>query len=758
MATNYFWPGTYVDTSFADDFNSNSRWALSGGASIGSGVLTLSNAGAHAQAALSDGYVRLFKGAYDGGSAISQAMLVGCSLNGGRGSGGYGRALLLEVKLNGVAYGIALYRIFSSSFPRVQTYRNDGTFQQLSLNSFGQWSGIDIAINLSESNVAFFIQLSGGGWTSLFTLSGAPGHPMQEFQHYRIANETWGSAGGSTGTVIHSVSRADFGNVASSTPPISALVANGAVTAGGTITSTPTQTISSAGGIAPSTALGTPKANLTVFPAGAGPSAGAGVGQPAVRRIGFLIVEGSIVSTPQFGIAKVNLHDQYVSLWASGIGSTVAFGIPYVNNSQDIVPSGISDPAAMGTPIVVRALVPPLILAPRTGVKWKLVIADRNGTNLLDVTNIATDRKFSWRLNRPESASFRLPADDDRMLITHSDGFPLVWPILRFLKAYRQEPVSNTDPTPIYRLRFCGPIWQMQDDGAGEGQSTMVVAFGIMQLLQKRACIDNQGHHFMNPQGGNPPGPRFTARIGDALNALIANSKQWKGGLPIDVIGGWPATPVYVLNFEGKMIYDAFIETSDMLDGLDYEFRVKENCRADLIMSQRRGADRPNAVFTYARAGSNCVRVTRLVDAQTFSNAVVGVGSNSAVGGAAFDSGAYDNPSISVYGTMEHFANHPHIVGQFSASNPASFATLTALAQEELAFRSKMRQIISWVPQAGIAPEPFLDFDVGDTIRAHAGPILRGGFGGVQRVYGIDIDLNEEGVENLGSVLTSPES
>jgi hypothetical protein len=53
-------------------------------------------------------------------------------------------------------------------------------------------------------------------------------------------------------------------------------------------------------------------------------------------------------------------------------------------------------------------------------------------------------------------------------------------------------------------------------------------------------------------------------------------------------------------------------------------------------------------------------------------------------------------------------------------------------------------------------PDPFRDFHLGDTVRVNAHEDLRGGVSGVQRVYGIHLKVDTNGVETISSVTTSP--
>jgi hypothetical protein len=55
----------------------------------------------------------------------------------------------------------------------------------------------------------------------------------------------------------------------------------------------------------------------------------------------------------------------------------------------------------------------------------------------------------------------------------------------------------------------------------------------------------------------------------------------------------------------------------------------------------------------------------------------------------------------------------------------------------------------------GVTPVSVGDFDIGDLVSVNAGDIIRGGFSGAQRVYGYTVNFNENGVLEMGEIMTS---
>ena len=75
------------------------------------------------------------------------------------------------------------------------------------------------------------------------------------------------------------------------------------------------------------------------------------------------------------------------------------------------------------------------------------------------------------------------------------------------------------------------------------------------------------------------------------------------------------------------------------------------------------------------------------------------------------------------------------------------------LWQEELFLRMKPRTLVFMTPVRGLEPT----FDIGDLITVEAGTAFRGGFSGVQRVYARTVQWDEDGVIDLGELVTSPD-
>lgn len=100
--------------------------------------------------------------------------------------------------------------------------------------------------------------------------------------------------------------------------------------------------------------------------------------------------------------------------------------------------------------------------------------------------------------------------------------------------------------------------------------------------------------------------------------------------------------------------------------------------------------------------------------------------------------------------------------------NPAQFRHLYyRLWQEESWLRAIPRTLVHITPirlseamllPPGVSPVQLGDFDIGDLVTVTAGPVVRGGFTGVQRIYSFTVDWDEDGVLELGELQVSSDA
>ena len=366
-------------------------------------------------------------------------------------------------------------------------------------------------------------------------------------------------------------------------------------------------------------------------------------------------------------------------------------------------------------------------------------MGDAAGVALSEITAIGTERALSFRLNRPASLSFRVASKDSRIAARHTDGKPLLakW---RTVKAYRRE--RQSDGTFLNILRFVGTIWQVGDVGDENTAFTRVTAFDPLQRLRKRLCRD-ASLGTANVVFDSVEAAQIAKTLVERANSVGATGLTTSGGT-------FEKTPERTVEYRYKRMADAFLELANAANGFDLRLDyldATDGVHARISCLSRRGTFRQHAVFGWGVAPFNVSDIQNSEDGETAANEVTGLGATLS-GADQLSSTIQNASSVGRIGLLEE-------VDSFSGISSPSF--LAALVGEDLSFRGEGRQEVSIVPKAGLAPQPWTHFDIGDTFPIYAGPDLRAGFSGIQRCYGFDLGVDDEGVERVSRIIASPE-
>jgi hypothetical protein len=203
-------------------------------------------------------------------------------------------------------------------------------------------------------------------------------------------------------------------------------------------------------------------------------------------------------------------------------------------------------------------------------------------------------------------------------------------------------------------------------------------------------------------------------------------------------------TPARTVTYDMRPISEVCYELASAFNGFDLWLEPLD--REDGIFGRlhcyaRLGLTQPDAVFAWGLEPNNCRSISRLGDGQIVVTHLFGLGANN-IRSMAVD----PNPGPLLLEGLESY------------SEVQNQALLDALIQEELNFRKVPRELVEIVPAPGRAPEPFTHFHLGDLVFVYCGPRLRGGFQGVQRIYGFQLSISEEGIETVSSIVTGPEN
>lgn len=372
---------------------------------------------------------------------------------------------------------------------------------------------------------------------------------------------------------------------------------------------------------------------------------------------------------------------------------------------------------------------------PRVSVPWQVFLCDVTGSPLLDVTTRCAGKQMTFGLSEP--ASFRGEIDSRLVSTAQADGLPLLAVRARTVKAYRYEDTNDDGVADAYVIRFAGIVETVQDAGDERSNRTRFTAYDPLHLLGFRFCRDANGG-FKVVTFVNEDGAQIARTLVDRANALSATGLITDGGT-------FEETSARSTKWEAKMVRPALVELSHAYNGFDLAVDPVDDPAALAVMScyVKRGADRPDVVFAWKQEPATSAAASRVEDGSALANVIVGAGGTQANDAKLYTAEKTDTASIMTYRRSEALATYSDIT-------EADY--LDDLADQHLALRKQPKYSHSYLPLPGKAAEPFVDWYLGDTARSRAHADLRGGWDGVQRVFGFSLDLDDDGVETVSGV------
>jgi hypothetical protein len=437
-------------------------------------------------------------------------------------------------------------------------------------------------------------------------------------------------------------------------------------------------------------------------------------------------------------------------------------------------------------------------------------VRERDGTVLEDIAGFCMDKQLTRRLNRPSSFSFRVPSYMVNEI--QADGYPL-------LTTGRRQISVELDSTG--GLFFHGIVWSIEEDGDEDMVYSRVTCYDPMMLWRFRPARDDVGSwtgdagNLSDPSfiqrnkfGGPimeeiltasesptriiPGGPGDPSLAEGPLWIDLALSTFTGGGS--DLSGAptnWPmsiAEVASMLTNTGELDIVLTPVIGSLESYTDEVTTVQFMNMATLATyTGNYGTDRTGTVhFDYATGDYNARLFRRSESMDTICNKLYYyLGQRldqqhwrSNVTGYHPDFGAgltflqllldinQSRRDMGVFMLQSIYDNFGMGSGD-STANPdeTSFYPLFLRQwQVESLLRKEPRQMHYFTPvrsgtthpQGGDVFEPG-DFDIGDLVAVNVGSKARLASAGAQRVYAYTIDIDDDGVEALGEIETSPD-
>lgn len=337
---------------------------------------------------------------------------------------------------------------------------------------------------------------------------------------------------------------------------------------------------------------------------------------------------------------------------------------------------------------------------------WTWVLADEDGIALAELTG-ARDRRISFRRNGvPEAAcglSLEDPTAGDLYDVLAGGGIPQ-------LRAYRDS-----------ALRFSGQLWTTSD--AAEHDALVTVTFrGPFATLLGDGSNTGRFTAALREFAGTDAGTLAWTLIDEANSDSDTLIRQ----------GTIEATVARDRTYEHKNVGDAIVELTGVQDGFDFEVDPLDPNDAagklgEFNVYAEQGEDRPLVIFEYgADTLRNVASVTRTK--QRPINKVRVLGTDGIVGEAEHA------VSIAKYGLFMRVESY----------DAADAGVLGGRAQAAL--RPDPITVVEYVPDPALAPQPWDDYWIGDTVRfrARRGALI---VSEAPRVNGVDIAIDDNGHE-----------
>lgn len=333
-----------------------------------------------------------------------------------------------------------------------------------------------------------------------------------------------------------------------------------------------------------------------------------------------------------------------------------------------------------------------------------LVLCDQAGQEVADLEATCTIRR---ERSRAMSVKPKLRHDDDaaaELFAALPNGIPQA-------RYYR-------DGT----LRFSG-LWCPQRETAGEDDSLVEAEFRSPFARLERRFLEAETVYTGQDAG-----------LGIAWDLIADQNALSATGL---IQGDIDATVNRDRTYEaGKQVAEAVVQLTEVDGGFDFietflDPTVSGGALAEFNVHAALGSDRTDTVrFEYGPGTlANCLSVERTIELPV--NRVVVIGGEGTVPAVAQDAA-----SIAIYGRYMAVEQHSDVTIQSTLQEKAD-----GLLQPDPI------EVVTFEPDPATAPQPFDDYDVGDT----AGFLARDGalqIDAAQRIDAFEIDIDENGNES----------
>lgn len=395
-----------------------------------------------------------------------------------------------------------------------------------------------------------------------------------------------------------------------------------------------------------------------------------------------------------------------------------------------------------------------------SGKLWRFVVTDLNGTVITWLDPLAEQRNVTFTLDAPAVATGHVPSDQFQINALVGSGSlggdPVVSYSDRILYGFRREggAPSSVNPGP-WVIRFAGILTQLDDSAGSDDATSAYTAYDPWQYMMSRPI--RAANLSLPPQTGLTYSGSVTTLDQIAVNLLDRTNTQ-DGFIYIDTstgnIDSIPFTDT--INFaQGTSVGDALTQMCNTglmdvwMEPL-FDTGVAPPFLARLNIYASQGSVQNDAVMSWDSPGKSLVGIDRLLDGAQLANTV------------QFYNGQA-GPSVAAQTDAISEAKYGSYWAQQSFPQQIETQAVVAIAQNQLMLRKIGRRTLQINPAPERAPDPFTSYFLGDLLPVYATKRLRQTLPAPQettnyvRVYGIPIDISDNGVETVSQLLISPD-
>lgn len=390
---------------------------------------------------------------------------------------------------------------------------------------------------------------------------------------------------------------------------------------------------------------------------------------------------------------------------------------------------------------------------------WSFVVTDLNGAVHGELLR-ASSRKVTLPHMRVPNASCSIQLEDPlAAILTTTDCL---------LKCYRTD-----NSTGLKTMPFIGPVVSAEEDASEQGKTLAITAAGPFWRMSKRlvpASKLQSGVQFGAAGSTQVLGQIAHDIITDVNGANYTGIATNQAGMQTATTAGW------VGKWHLKNAAEAIAELAAGLNTFEFRINPTEPTVVGSVggwpqigvfeTAPALGQSRPDAVFEYGTTRANVTSYKRMSTRDgMLTNAVISVGGWP-------DTVERDAANVEKYHLLQRAGGVTH-----NAPTAPTSAEITArglfeevvedggvlddglraqIADYHVLIRSQPRQLITFTPAPNARPAPFVDYVVGDTVRARAvvGGTLR--FDALFRIWGLGFEIDENGNEVVSLDLVIP--